>query len=360
MKKIILFALLFSFVAFAIQTVENGETLNGNSKFSIKLEKRIVLEPEDSDLIIAKISDIAVDNKGNIFIVDLGSTKVYKYDKTGKFLLSFGKKGQGPGEFQRVYRIAVDSKGHLYIPDSGISKFTNTGKFIFKKKASATQLLDSFIPLKGGDFIVGKVTLDESGKVIKFVRTIELVNKDLNPVKELFRVSEEAGKNGQRGNRAMFFNILALEKNKIYRLTNNNNILTVDIYNGNGEVIQKAVKKYKKVKKTAEQIKKEEEWVEKQKKRIGGRFQYEIDKNKKSVINSKLDERYNLWIKTIGDKSEDKTTYFDIIDMSGHYVGRISTGKIFSVWTVKNSYLYCVEDNEDDGYCVYKYKIIAK
>jgi len=360
MKKLVLFVLFFSCAVFAVQVVENGESLKGESKFSVKLEKRIMLEPEDGDLIISKISSLAVDNKGNIFIVDMGSTTVYKYDKNGKYLMSIGRKGQGPGEFQRAYNIAIDNDGNLYLSDDGISKFTNQGKFIYKKKKSMSQMLESFIPLKSGDFIFGGITLDESGKVLKFVRKIEIVNSELKPIKKLFEVSQEAGKNGLNGDKVMFFSILALDKDRVYRLENKDNVLTIDVYNDKGKIVQKSVKKFKKVKKTAEQIKKEEEWIEKINKRSGGNYQGKIEENKRSVVNSKLDDKSNLWIKTIGEKSEDRTTYFDIINSKGKYVGRIETGQKFYSWIVKNNYLYCVEDNEDDGYCLYKYKISEK
>jgi len=120
------------------------------------------------------------------------------------------------------------------------------------------------------------------------------------------------------------------------------------------------VKKFKTVKKTDEQIKREQKKFEQMKQAVGSKMTLKVNSNKRAVKKMLLDNHYNLWIETIGEKSEDNTTYFDILDANGKYMGRIATGKQFFVWTVKNGYLYCIEDNEDDGYCLYKYKIIKE
>ena len=40
-----------------------------------------------------------------------------KFDKNGKFLMAWGKKGMGPSEFDVPHTLAMDSKGRLYVGD---------------------------------------------------------------------------------------------------------------------------------------------------------------------------------------------------------------------------------------------------
>jgi DNA-binding beta-propeller fold protein YncE len=78
-------------------------------------------------------TDVAWDAAGNIFVADgLSNARVAKFDKDGKFLKSWGKKGTGNGEFANVRSIAVDAQGNVYTADGGnkrIEVFDNDGNF---------------------------------------------------------------------------------------------------------------------------------------------------------------------------------------------------------------------------------------
>ena len=40
-----------------------------------------------------------------------------KFDKTGKFIKTWGKKGTGPGEIDGPHTLAMDSRGRLFLGD---------------------------------------------------------------------------------------------------------------------------------------------------------------------------------------------------------------------------------------------------
>jgi DNA-binding beta-propeller fold protein YncE len=82
-------------------------------------------------------SDILIAPNGDIFIADGhgGETnaRVVKFDRTGKFIKAWGKKGKGPGDFDAPHGLAMDSQGRLYVADrsnSRIQIFDQDGKFI--------------------------------------------------------------------------------------------------------------------------------------------------------------------------------------------------------------------------------------
>jgi DNA-binding beta-propeller fold protein YncE len=78
-------------------------------------------------------TDVAWDAAGNIFVADgLGNARIAKFDKDGKFVESWGKKGTATGEFANVRSIAVDAQGNVYAADGGnkrIQVFDNNGNF---------------------------------------------------------------------------------------------------------------------------------------------------------------------------------------------------------------------------------------
>jgi DNA-binding beta-propeller fold protein YncE len=58
--------------------------------------------------------------------------RIAKFDKNGKFVTSWGKRGTGPGEFANVLSIAVDAQGNVYAGDGGnkrVQVFDNNGTF---------------------------------------------------------------------------------------------------------------------------------------------------------------------------------------------------------------------------------------
>lgn len=78
-------------------------------------------------------TDVAWDAAGDIFVADgLGNARIAKFDKEGKFVKSWGKKGTAPGEFANVRSLAVDAQGNVYAADGGnkrIQVFDNDGNF---------------------------------------------------------------------------------------------------------------------------------------------------------------------------------------------------------------------------------------
>ena len=78
-------------------------------------------------------TDVAWDAAGNIFVADgLGNARIAKFDKDGKFVKSWGKRGNAPGEFANVRSIEVDAQGNVYAADGGnqrIQVFDNNGGF---------------------------------------------------------------------------------------------------------------------------------------------------------------------------------------------------------------------------------------
>ena len=86
-------------------------------------------------------TDVAVAPNGDIFVGDghtggglaTGNARIVKFDKNGKFLAAWGKKGMGPGEFDVVHTLAFDSRGRLFVGDrqnNRLQIFDQNGKFI--------------------------------------------------------------------------------------------------------------------------------------------------------------------------------------------------------------------------------------
>jgi peptidylamidoglycolate lyase len=81
-----------------------------------------------------KPTDVAFGTDGSVYVSDgYGNSRVAKFSAEGKFLLDWGHKGQGPGEFDLPHNVAVDAQGRVYVADRmnvRIQVFDANGKFL--------------------------------------------------------------------------------------------------------------------------------------------------------------------------------------------------------------------------------------
>ena len=81
-----------------------------------------------------KPTDVAFGTDGSVYVSDgYGNSRVAKFSAEGKFLLDWGHKGQGPGEFDLPHNVAVDAQGRVYVADRmnvRIQIFDANGKFL--------------------------------------------------------------------------------------------------------------------------------------------------------------------------------------------------------------------------------------
>ena len=86
-------------------------------------------------------TEVAVADNGDIYVGDghtgggtaVGNARVMKFDKSGKFLKTWGRKGMGPGEFDVVHTIALDSRGRVFVGDrqnNRVQVFNADGTFV--------------------------------------------------------------------------------------------------------------------------------------------------------------------------------------------------------------------------------------
>ncbi|MBI5102232.1 MAG: 6-bladed beta-propeller [Nitrospirae bacterium] len=68
-------------------------------------------------------TNIALDDKGTIYVVDTGNYRIQTIDPDGTFVKVFGQAGDTPGALGRPKGIAVDSEGHLYVADAAFGNF---------------------------------------------------------------------------------------------------------------------------------------------------------------------------------------------------------------------------------------------
>lgn len=86
-------------------------------------------------------TEVAVAANGDIFVADghtgggtaVGNARVVKFDRSGRFLATWGRKGMGPGEFDVPHTIVLDGRGRVLVGDrqnNRIQIFQPDGTFV--------------------------------------------------------------------------------------------------------------------------------------------------------------------------------------------------------------------------------------
>ncbi|HYW49103.1 MAG TPA: peptidyl-alpha-hydroxyglycine alpha-amidating lyase family protein [Gemmatimonadaceae bacterium] len=82
---------------------------------------------------------VLVAPNGDIFVAEGhasgadANARVLKFDKSGKLLATWGRKGTSPGEFDQPHALAMDSRGRLFVADRGNNRlqiFSTDGKLL--------------------------------------------------------------------------------------------------------------------------------------------------------------------------------------------------------------------------------------
>jgi DNA-binding beta-propeller fold protein YncE len=94
-----------------------------------------------------KPTDVAFLANGDFLVTDgYGNSRVVKFSREGKYLMEWGKRGKGPGEFDTPHVAVVDSRQNVYVSDrenNRIQIFDSNGKFLRQwTHLGATQGMD--------------------------------------------------------------------------------------------------------------------------------------------------------------------------------------------------------------------------
>jgi sugar lactone lactonase YvrE len=72
---------------------------------------------EDETVAFYMPAGIALDSQGNLYILDTGNHRVQKFGPDGRYLASFGRQGQGPGDFSYPDSIDIDGEDMVWVSD---------------------------------------------------------------------------------------------------------------------------------------------------------------------------------------------------------------------------------------------------
>jgi len=355
-----------------VKVIKNPNTpLYG--EIELELEKDLVIGGEDVDenSMFRRVSDIEVDEEGNIYVLDSGECRIQIYDKDGKYLKTIGRKGEGPGEFQRAGRMTLDAKGKLYVNEyKKIIIFEEDGTF--EKNVNTDFHLSSYLVTKEENFLGWSRIRTEKGNTLDVIlvdssgKRIDTIASFPDPSVVLTKAVSGGGAISVGGSPpyspGLFFCPLSDELG-IYGYSAEYKLCVV---NSSGEIVH-IIEKDEKRQPTSR--KEENEYLEKmiERSKERGGIQWAMGDLRKLhgfakykpffslIIN---DDEGNIYLaKPKSVVKEEEDTYFDFFNKEGYYLYKIKIPEI-SPKVIKKGYLYTFRQDEDTGYYkIERYKI---
>lgn len=184
---------------------------------------KIDMEQEDiSEQGLADVQTFDVDSEGNIFIFQFPRESehlVFKFNKAGNFVMSFGEIGQGPGEIQAnvpgYLRITI--RNEIPIVDRTAKKilfFSSRGTLLQEIPFDMYYLSrGGFTPLENGNFLIHRVPLGPQGEIQRAI--ISIFDSGLNKIKDLADY-EIPGMGKEKVNVFLEIPIVGISRNQIF------------------------------------------------------------------------------------------------------------------------------------------------
>lgn len=121
---------------------------------SLTLEERM----EGPDGVYTVWPQASIDPDGGVIVVDEQEFQVRLYDRAGRLKNHFGRRGQGPGEFQRPTRALRLSSGQILVPDvlGTIARFDESGAFVDRSPRLFSRIYEIHeLPVENEILVVG-------------------------------------------------------------------------------------------------------------------------------------------------------------------------------------------------------------
>jgi len=348
----------------------------------IHVEKEFVLDDDamPGDVFFESPSTVTCDPQGNIYVVDSGATNIKKFDSLGKFLKVFGREGQGPGEFGRLYYSAF-AGDRLVLWDSGnrrLCSFAPDGEFI--DSTSIPYDAGSVRKLRGlptGEVLVEMEKTFRSQPDKPQECRIDLYSQDLKFVRNIYERSlwrKKYIRTKEYGTSVLHFPYSADVQ---WEVTHDGRIVVGFSENYGIEVFDAYGKKVSTISHSHEPVK----VTEKDKKdffdsisfyRMGERLKdppeyitkyTEFPPHKPVYKNILADEEGNIWVLLNRGKADEDGKTFDVFDAAGKFISRVLIEGGAAIPDNRNAYvlhkrsLLLIETGADDLYRIIRYKI---
>jgi hypothetical protein len=296
------------------------------STFSLEEEFFIDFEREDlGELGVDEVLDFDVDAEGNVYCVC--TSQVFKFDPTGRFLLKFGRKGEGPGEFQEARRCRAMASGEFMLYDWMMRRlllYSPEGEFLRQETFMVEEELwgSDVVVLDNGGYLYIGAPQDPEAAIRYF--HLHISDADLGSSKRLpERIASESAFNSTRMNLLNRYIKYQVSGDKIFAYSQDNPEYELNIYDLEGNLLKKIRKEYRKVRLYEEYKQRRMEWFNKHPLSRIHKMEGYFPDHYAPISELYVDDQGRIYAATyeLGDSPEMKR--MDLLNADGVFIGSV-------------------------------------
>ncbi len=356
----------------------DGLTLVHNPAMPMHPEKTVRFEKEmtfgseeEGPGAVYRPGPFAIDGEGHVHLAEASDCTIKVFGVDGRFFRAIGRKGQGPGEFERISFLGFGPDGRLLVTDSHArrtSLFDPEGDFIGSYQWTTNISVPDLV--LDGAYVVLESVHEESGSKL-FLKTYDFEGDELKSWGEFVLPEFKSITRAAAGGGAVTFgvsipfarrSIITGDQTfeRIYHCLND--AYLIESFDSEGRILMKIDRPYEPV--PFSQADREEIMV-----RIPGTNQEVRDlyedmpwpKVKSVTERMFCDDRGWLWLVTHEEKEEGgrKLQAFDIFNADGVYDARVWLEAAPGQWKFAAGKMYRFEEDEETGIRVLtRYRVV--
>ncbi|MCX6568526.1 MAG: 6-bladed beta-propeller [Candidatus Aminicenantes bacterium] len=292
-----------------------------------------------------EIRTFVVDDEGSIYVLDTQSDHIKVFDRSGKYVRTIGRKGQGPGELENPMTLSFNrTAGELAVHQSSrrISYFKTDGTFLRHLSLKEMWALRGRVDSRGNIYIT-EGFVDEKDPRYE--------TKKLGPDASVIAVLAKSPAPNASVKYDPFMAISSFQLDRDDRLVYGYP-LTYEIQffgPADQKVIKKITREYDPVAVTAEERAEREKDVPQ-----GMTMNFDFSKYHSAYYRFFLSDLGHVIVQT-WEKMKDGKSIHDVFDAEGRFIGRVPL-KPSGVEILKGKY-YALEEDEDGYQTVKRYAV---
>ena len=334
-------------------TKEGGLVVVKNPKEPISKDPALSLKQDfalggpdaTGDSAFNQIRTAAIGDDGSIYVLDGKECHVKIFDAAGKYVKTFGRKGQGPGELSSPLAISINrAKKEIMIPEISrrLSFFRLDGSFLRNQSMKETWGLRARVDSKGNIVIQEAVQDPKDPRYVtkKFDSNLTL----------LADLAKSPAPTPSAFNPLMAISYWTIDEhdNVVYGYPKT---YEIDVFGPSNAIIKKILKDYDPVEIT-------EAEKEEQRKSISadgmGSIKLEFDRVHPAFRRFFLSDRGHLFVET-WEKAKDGKTVHDVFDAEGRFLSRIALA--LNGIEIRNGKYYALEEDADGYQSLKRYSV---
>lgn len=333
-----------------VVVVANPKTPELKMRIVFKEELSVGLIEGDENYMFSDMISFNTDEDGNFYVSDMEAKRIQKFSPEGKYLLTIGRKGQGPGEFQSLSVVRFDKGNNLYICDvtgRKISFFSKEGEFL--KQIKMPGAYENLYINSKGLMVADKYEQVMAENALTMLSTYELFDEEFTPLVELHKIKREMALPGKDLSSriqilANMINLMVFQPQEFLTLAKDDFIYLghpekyeIKIFSPEGKLAKIITRDYdpipvseKDMKNVEEELSQQENFVdapEDFRKKVFQLIKYPKHKpayQSFTLIGSGLSQSYTLmengWLALIVDSVKGEHTIFDLFNQDGRYI----------------------------------------